>query len=301
MSDNEPQPVTLPSVESTAIFKNDILKGKVVFATGASGPNGICYGMVLALMRHGMSACIMGRKADKLQATAKQMEKDAGNGTKCIFSAGDVRKPEDMKTAVAKTIESYGKIDNVICGAAGNFLAPIEGISENGFKTVMEIDLLGTYNTIKATMDHLKKTRGSYLHVSATLQYTGIPWQSAASSAKAGVDALSQVLAVEMGPLGVRSNVVAPGMIGGTEGADRLSMKGAQDAIASTLPLQKVGKPSDIANICVYLFSEAGNWITGSKFVVDGGGQHFPGPWLPYPQSSLDPKGLKELITGSKL
>jgi len=58
--------------------------------------------MVLALMRHGMSACIMGRKADKLQATAKQMEKDAGNGTKCIFSAGDVRKPEDMKTAVAK-------------------------------------------------------------------------------------------------------------------------------------------------------------------------------------------------------
>jgi len=127
--------------------------------------------------------------------------------------------------------------------------------------------LTGTYNTIKATMDHLKKTRGSYLHVSATLQYTGIPWQSAASSAKAGVDALSQVLAVEMGPLGVRSNVVAPGMIGGTEGADRLSMKGAQDAIASTLPLQKVGKPSDIANICVYLFSEAGNWITGSKFV----------------------------------
>lgn len=127
--------------------------------------------------------------------------------------------------------------------------------------------LTGTYNTIKATMDHLKKTRGSYLHVSATLQYTGIPWQSAASSAKAGVDALSQVLAVEMGPLGVRSNVVAPGMIAGTEGTDRLAIKGTQEAIANGHPLQKFGKPSDIANVCVYLFSEAGNWITGSKFV----------------------------------
>jgi peroxisomal 2,4-dienoyl-CoA reductase len=90
-------------------------------------------------------------------------------------------------------------------------LTPIAGLSPNGFKTVIDIDLLGTYNTIKATLDALRESKGSYLHISATLHYRGTPWQAHVSAAKAGVDALSQVLAIEEGPRGVRSNVIAPG------------------------------------------------------------------------------------------
>ena len=77
----------------------------------------------------------------------------------------------------------------------------------------MEIDLLGTYHTIKATLPHLRKTKGAYLHISATLHYRGVPWQAHVSAAKAGVDALSNVIAVEEGPRGVRSNVIAPGSV----------------------------------------------------------------------------------------
>lgn len=129
----------------------------------------------------------------------------------------------------------------MICGAAGNFLAPIEGISPNGFATVQQIDLQGTFNTVKATLDEMKRTHGVYTHISATLHYTAIPWQAAASAAKAGVDALSQSIAVEMGPFGVRSNVIAPGMISGTEGADRLTPKGAESMIESRIPQQRIG------------------------------------------------------------
>lgn len=100
---------------------------------------------------------------------------------------------------------------SLTAAAAGNFLAPISGMSENAFRTVMEIDTIGTYNTLKATLPHVRKTKGAYLHISATLHYSGTPYQAHVSAAKAGIDALSNVIAVEEGPRGVRSNVVAPG------------------------------------------------------------------------------------------
>lgn len=90
-------------------------------------------------------------------------------------------------------------------------LAPISGLSERAFKTVIDIDLLGTYNTLKATLPAIRESKGSYLHISATLHYRGTPWQAHVSAAKAGVDALNAVIAVEEGPRGVRSNVIAPG------------------------------------------------------------------------------------------
>ena len=94
---------------------------------------------------------------------------------------------------------------------ADHSLAPISGLSENAFRTVVEIDLLGTYNTIKATLPLLRASKGAYVHISATLHYRGTPWQAHVSAAKAGVDALSAALAAEEGPRGVRSNVIAPG------------------------------------------------------------------------------------------
>ncbi|PWN46788.1 NAD(P)-binding protein [Violaceomyces palustris] len=294
---DEHERVQLPHSPSTSTFKDDIFKGKVLFCTG--GGSGICYEMTKAIMTHGAQATIVGRKAERLESAAQSLSQSTGK--RCIAASGDVRKPEDLANAVRKTIEAFGRIDFVICGAAGNFLAPIEGISSNAFRTVLEIDLLGTYNTIKATLEEVKKTRGSYLHVSATLHYSGIPWQSAPSAAKAGVDALSNALAVEMGPLGVRSNCVAPGAIRGTEGMERLAPKGSEDLIDLGIPLQKMGEKGDIASVGVFLFSPAATWITGEVIVCDGGGRHFQGPMLPYPTSTLDPQAIKSLVTGSKL
>ncbi|KIK56510.1 hypothetical protein GYMLUDRAFT_47034 [Collybiopsis luxurians FD-317 M1] len=287
-----PVPFVAPVVESTAAFKDDIFKGKVLFCTG--GGSGICRGMTEAVMRHGANAVIIGRKLDRLTQSAKELSEKTGRT--CIPAQADVRKPEELKEAVKKTIEKFGKIDFVICGAAGNFLAPISGLSENGFRTVMEIDTIGTYNTIKATIPHVRKTKGAYIHVSATLHYKGSQYQAHVSAAKAGIDALSTVLAVEEGPFGVRSNVIAPGAIAGTEGIARLSNKESRRPFVS--PLGRVGEIKDVESATVFLFSDVASFITGQILVVDGGAENTRQSQLPYPQAVLDPESISKMVKG---
>ncbi|KAI0364936.1 2,4-dienoyl-CoA reductase [Pilatotrama ljubarskyi] len=284
----EPAPVA-----STAVFREDIFKGKVLFCTG--GGSGICKAMTEAVMRHGAHAAIVGRKLDRLKASAEELA--AATGSQCLAVQADVRHPNQVQEAVAKTVEKFGRIDFVICGAAGNFLAPISKLSENGFRTVIEIDTLGTYNTIKATLPHLRASKGSYIHVSATLHYRGTPYQVHVSAAKAAVDATSAVLAVEEGPHGVRSNVIAPGPIAGTEGMDRLSAKGTDAKQQGwDTPLGRWGDVKDIANVTVFLFSDAARFITGQILPVDGGCEHLRGFALPYPQAVVDPESVARMI-----
>ncbi|KAL0959210.1 hypothetical protein HGRIS_014489 [Hohenbuehelia grisea] len=289
-----PRAYVQPVVETTTIFNPAIFKGKVLFCTG--GGSGICRGMTEAVMRHGADAAIVGRKLDRLTQTSKELEKSTGR--KCIPVQADVRDPALLKAAVAKTIETYGRIDYVICGAAGNFLAPISTLSENAFRTVMEIDTIGTFNTVKATLAHVRQAKGSYIHVSATLHYKASPFQVHVSAAKAGVDALSGVLAVEEGPHGVRSNVIAPGPIAGTEGMDRLTPKTpeAQARLDAISPLGRLGAIKDIEHATVFLFSDAAAFITGQVLVVDGGSENLRTVSLPYPQSVLDPESVQKII-----
>jgi peroxisomal 2,4-dienoyl-CoA reductase len=289
-----PQRFVAPVVDSTAAFKPDIFKGKVLFATG--GGSGIGKGMVFAVMRHGADAVILGRNLERLEKAAEEMSK--ATGRQCLPVQTDVRRPEQVQAAVAKALEKFGRIDFVICAAAGNFLAPISGLTEKGFRTVIEIDLMGTYHTIKATLPHLRKTKGSYIHCSATLHYRATPYQVHVSAAKAAIDATSAVLAVEEGPHGVRSNVISPGPIGGTEGMDRLSGKKADgtNAKEDEYPLGRAGHVIDVGNATVYLFSDAASWVTGQIFVIDGAAEHLRGLQLPYPNSVLDPSSVKDMV-----
>ncbi|KAF4566167.1 hypothetical protein EYR40_002019 [Pleurotus pulmonarius] len=289
-----PTSYVTPIVDSTAIFKPDIFKGKVLFCTG--GGSGICRGMTEAVMRHGASAAIIGRKIDRLTQTAKELTE--ATGSKCIPVQADVRDPKALHAAVKQTIDTFGRIDFVICGAAGNFLAPIASLSENAFRTVIEIDTLGTFNTVKATIEHVRRSKGSYIHVSATLHYKGTPYQAHVSAAKAAVDALSAVIAVEEGPHGVRSNVIAPGPINGTEGMDRLTPKSddAQSRFQSSLPVGRMGDIKDVANATVFFFSDAASFITGQVLPVDGGNEHLRTTSLPYPEAVLDPGSVLKLI-----
>ncbi|KAF8679888.1 Enoyl-(Acyl carrier protein) reductase [Rhizoctonia solani] len=286
-------------IPSTSTFKDNIFDGKVLFCTG--GGSGICRGMVEAMMKHGANAAIVGRKLERLTMTASELS--ASTGRQCIPAQADVRSPEQLRTAVDTTISKFGRIDFVICGAAGNFLAPIENINEKGFRTVIEIDTLGTYHTVKATLPYVREQHGSYIMVSATYHYRGMAWQAHMSAAKAGVDALSRVLAVEEGPRGVRSNVIAPGPISGTEGMDRLGAKISDKdkkalglMVTSDIPLQRTGHIGDIANATIFLFSNAASWITGQTLAVDGGSLHTDGYLLPYPTGILDPGSVERMI-----
>lgn len=124
--------------------------------------------------------------------------------------------------------------------------------------------------------------------------HVGTPYQVHVSAAKAGVDALSAVLAVEEGPHGVRSNVIAPGPIAGTEGADRLTPKGREFSV--TIPAGRLGDVKDVANATVFLFSGAASYITGQILPVDGGTEHLRSVALPYPQAVLDPASQRDSI-----
>lgn len=132
---------------------------------------------------------------------------------------------------------------------------------------------------------------GSTHFISAT------PYQVHVSAAKAAVDALSNVLAVEEGPHGVRSNVIAPGFIAGTEGFDRLSNKDDQSHGFSA-PLGRFGDVKDVANAAVFLFSDAASYVTGQVIPVDGGSEHLRSTFFPYPQSVLDPTSMQKLMKG---
>ncbi|KAJ3036476.1 hypothetical protein HK097_003829 [Rhizophlyctis rosea] len=258
-------------VSTTAVFQPDLFKGKVAFVTG--GGSGICKGMTEALMRHGAKSVIVSRTLSKLEESAKELSTLTGN--ECFPIAADVRNFKEMESAFEQAHKRFGRIDIVICGAAGNFLAPAEKLSANGFKTVIDIDLIGTFNTAKAALPYLKETKGTIISVSATFHYAGTGLQVHCAAAKAGVDAITRTLAVEWGHYGIRVNAIAPGPIQETTGLSKLSTTAKQTGFIAEMekrmPLQAAGRKLDIAQATVFLASPAARWITGEIMVVDGG------------------------------
>jgi len=274
-----------PPVETTSIFKDDVFKGKVVLCSG--GGSGICRGMTEALVRHGAKAVIISRSLDKLEKAATEIRQITGG--EVVPIQADVRNPQDLTNAIDKTIKLFGRIDILINGAAGNFLASVEQLSFNAFRTVIEIDLLGTFNLTKAALPHLKRSKGSVLNVSATLSYNGTPFQSHAGSAKAAIDALTRHLATELGPFGVRVNALAPGPISNTVGMEKLNTnREDKNKGEATIPLQRYGQVKDIEQATVFLCSEGANWITGVVLIVDGGAMLTSPIMVRYPEDVLN-------------
>ncbi|KAK6078096.1 sporulation protein SPS19 (short-chain dehydrogenase) [Seiridium cupressi] len=266
----------------SSVWRDGIFNGRVVFVTGGAGT--ICSAQTRALVYLGANACIIGRNVEKTETVAKDIA-TARPGAKVIGIGGcDVRDPESLKKAAERCVKELGAIDFVIAGAAGNFVAPISGLSSNGFKSVMDIDVLGTFNTIKATAPYLVEsakrnpnpskdglTGGRIIYISASFHYTGMPMQAHVSAAKASVDSLMASVSLEYGPYGVTSNVITPGGIENTEGMLRLSGTGDdQSQIAASIPLGRWGTIRDIADATVYIFSDAGNYVNGEILVVDG-------------------------------
>lgn len=255
-----------------SVFKDDILAGKVAFVTG--GGSGICKGITAAFLAHGASAAIVGRNEARLTAAAEELS--GATGSECIATPADVRDPQRVEAAIDATLARFGRIDIVVNGAAGNFLCPASQLSYNGFKTVMDIDALGTWNVSRAAFEkRLRDHGGQIMNISATLHYAATPLQTHAAAAKAAVDSLTRSLALEWGSLGIRVNAIAPGPIDDTEGMTRLAPPDMKEKLEKAVPLGRFGRIDDIAHAALFLSSAAASYVHGEVFVVDGGA------WLP--------------------
>lgn len=249
-----------------SIFIKNILEGQVAFVTG--GGTGITGGVARALADSGARVVLVSRKLEHLEPAAELIRKSGGEA---LAVAADVRNMDEVERAIAATVEKFGKLDIVVNGAAGNFLCAAEELSSNGFGTVVDIDLKGTFNVCRAAFDELKKHGGQILNISATLHYTGTPLQLHVSAAKAGVDALTHQLAVEWGRYGIRVNAIAPGPIEDTEGMKRLVPQEFIEKLRRRVPLGRLGRIRDIEQAAVFLCSDAASFINGAIIVVDGG------------------------------
>ena len=240
--------------------------GKTVLVSG--GTSGINRGIARAFGQSGARVYVLSRSADKVADTVAELSAlgpDAGG------MPADVRDAGQIDAAFADCVERFGPIDVVVSGAAGNFPAKAQDISSNGFRAVLEIDVLGTHHVMLASYKHLKRP-GVVLNITAAAASRAMIGQAHVCAAKAGVDQITRTLALEWGPEGIRVNSVLPGPIEDTEGFARLAPTPEIKAQRlASVPLRRAAKSAEVADLCLFLASERASYITGAVVPVDGG------------------------------
>ncbi|MDD3763786.1 MAG: SDR family oxidoreductase [Nevskiales bacterium] len=242
-------------------------RDKVVFVAG--GTTGINFGIAESFAEAGARVAVLSRSQERVDAAVAELKRHGGD---VIGFAADVRDYDALSSAMASTAAQLGAIDVLISGAAGNFVAPASELSANGFKAVIDIDLLGCFNVMRAAYDHLRKPGAAIINISAPQSWLPTPFQIHVGAAKAGIDQVTRTAAIEWGPQGIRVNAIAPGPIAGTEGMRRLApTPAAEKAWTDSVPLRRWGSKAEIARAAQWLCSDDAAYVTGVVLPVDGG------------------------------
>jgi NAD(P)-dependent dehydrogenase (short-subunit alcohol dehydrogenase family) len=235
------------------------------------GTTGINFGIANAFARQGADVTVVSRRRENVDAAVETL---SCHGRRVVGVCADVRDFESVGAAFSEAVGQLGQIDVLVSGAAGNFLCSAQRMSANGFKTVVDIDLMGTFHVVRQAYEHLRKPGAAVINITAPQSTIPMRYQVHACAAKAGVDQLTRVLALEWGLEGIRVNAISPGPIDGTEGVKRLmaqtdaERKQATDAV----PLRRLGTLDDIANLALFLASPCASYISGAVIPCDGGG-----------------------------
>lgn len=244
-------------------------KGRHAFVFG--GTTGINFGIAEAFARQGAGVTVASRKKENVDAACRRLAEFGGavHGV-----CADVRDFDAVGQAFAESVGRFGAIDVLVSGAAGNFLCEAKDMSSNGFRVVVDIDLIGTFHVLRQAYEHLRKPGAAVINITAPQSFVPMRYQAHACAAKAGVDQLTRVLALEWGGDGIRINSISPGPIEDTEGFRRLMAPTEKDraAAAACVPLQRFGTVDDIANLALFLASPYAGYISGALIPCDGGG-----------------------------
>ncbi|WP_394129897.1 SDR family oxidoreductase [Shewanella maritima] len=235
------------------------------------GTSGINLQIAISFAEAGANVAVASRSEEKVKHAVSQLQQANCDG-KHLGLTFDVRDESAVIAGFEQVEAEYKYIDVLVSGAAGNFPASAAKLSSNGFKSVMDIDLLGSFQVLKNAYGLLNKPNANIIQISAPQAYIAMPLQAHVCAAKAGVDMLTRTLAIEWGMEGVRINSIVPGPIADTEGFNRLApSEELQAQVASSVPLQRNGAKQDIANAALFLGSEMASYITGVVLPVDGG------------------------------
>lgn len=241
--------------------------GKRVVVVG--GTSGINRGVAEAYASHGAHVAVASRSIEKVEDTVAALK--AAGAAQAIGAAFDVRDSDAVTDGLAAFHAEMGEFDVLVSGAAGNFPALAAEMSANAFKTVIDIDLMGTIHVMKGAYPFLKRPGASIINISAPQSWIPYEGQSHVCAAKAGVDQITRTLSMEWGIEGIRINSVVPGFIDGTEGADRLAPnEAARKGILDSIPLGRFGTLQDMAGICLFLGSDMASYVSGTVMSVDG-------------------------------
>lgn len=259
------------------MFADSLFRDQVALVTG--GGTGLGLAIARRLGGLGARVVIASRGTEHLDDGAAALARD---GIEVLAVQADVRQPDQVDRMVAQAVERFGRVDILINNAAGNFICRAEDLSPNGWKAVIDIVLNGSFYCSRAVGRHLiaRGGGGSIVSILATYAWTGSAGTVHSAAAKAGVMAMTQTLAVEWAPHGIRVNGVAPGPIESPGAAKQLwNTPEMVERLTRSVPLKRWGKPGEIADAVAFLVSPHAAYITGDVLTVDGGQWLGAGPF----------------------
>ena len=250
-----------------SVFRPGLFAGRTVLVTGAGSGIGRCTAHEIAAL--GGSVALLGRKREKLEKVAAEL---APTGAKVSLHAADIRDEAAVKAAVAEALDAHGRIDGLVNNAGGQFPAPLEAISLNGWDAVLRTNLTGGFLVAREIyLRWMKENGGSIVNIIADIWH-GMPGMGHSGAARGGMLNFTETAACEWASSGVRVNAVAPGWIA-SSGFDTYdeSMKAQLRRLRKVVPLQRFGTESEVSAAIVFLLCEAAAFVTGTCLRVDGG------------------------------